>query len=69
MNRDFILKQPVSKSDLWCLTCNHVYDPNFRICTCMDAECYREFGIEEATQPIRRVVPFKTYLKDKYAGK
>jgi hypothetical protein len=35
----------------------------------MDAECYREFGIEEATQPIRRVVPFKTYLKDKYAGK
>lgn len=69
MNRSFLINQPVSESNLWCTTCGHVYDPLFRICTCMSAESYKEYGTEDANQPIRRVIPFKQYIKEKYADK
>lgn len=71
MNRNFILMQPVSKSELICTTCVHLYDPNFNICTChkSENEVSQEYLKEGGKIHIRRVVPFKEYLKDKYGGK
>jgi hypothetical protein len=68
-NRDFINMQPISNSDMVCETCGHLYDPIFRVCTCMKPEEYREFGIEDAKQPIRRIMPYKDYVKEKFGGK
>jgi hypothetical protein len=34
MNRDFLNLIPVSNSELWCATCEHVVDDELRICKC-----------------------------------
>jgi hypothetical protein len=69
MNADFIRMQPVSDSDMVCVTCGHLFDEKFRICTCLRPEEYRQFGIEDAKQPIRKIMLYKEYVKEKFQGK
>lgn len=52
-NANFIRMQPVSNSDLMCLKCVHLYDPEIKVCTCIEPQ----------------IVHFKKYIKDKYVGK
>jgi len=68
MDRMWLLMQPVSKSDLHCVTCGHLFDESIRVCTCVDPKDVLE-GDESGRKPIRRVVKFKDYLKEKYGGK
>ena len=67
----FLLMQPVSESDMYCVTCGHLFDEKLNICTCHNSE--REVSPEwkEAGGKvyIRKVVPFNQYIKDKYESK
>jgi hypothetical protein len=49
-NCNRIFMQPVTKSELICLTCGHVYDKNLPICTCTDK---------------RNIVTWKQYVQHK----
>ena len=70
MNRDFIRMQPVSKSEMVCISCGHLFDANFRVCTCIDPTGMTEEMLEElGRHPVRRVVPYKQYVVDKFGGK
>lgn len=48
-NCNKLFMQSVSKSDMRCKTCNHVYDENVAICTCKPEN--------------RNIVEFKEYLR------
>jgi hypothetical protein len=50
-NCDFIFMQPVSKSELVCQVCGHIYDPVIKICTC--------------DEEYRKIVTWKQYVKHK----
>jgi hypothetical protein len=63
--------QPISKSDLICTTCGHLYDKELRVCTCYseefkDSEEYIEDGGKTV---VRNIIPFKKYLQNKYGGR
>lgn len=68
MNRWFILNQPKSKSNLVCVTCQHLYDDILNVCNCIDPKEVKD-GEEPSNKPIRRIMLYKEFVKEKFGGK
>jgi hypothetical protein len=66
-NCNFILMQPRSNSDLYCISCGHLYDPDLPICTCYDKEFKdsEEFVEDNGKSLKRKVIKYSVYKANK----